>query len=282
MFARFFYSLAIFAVSIRYFDCAPCLGGSPDIPGLPTCEMPENLAGSSWNEVSNANGQVISGAVCTAAVCGRNGEFRQINFPPSSTYIQTPYDHAYWGQYYTNGVWVRSDGCVMQPGASSPSFCPGNGNPTVRPTQKPSFRSQRPTAPTTQPTVANCDAHKTKIRNAIGLEAKNRAEAKSKGLCARYVRIAIEAAMKRNYPPHPVAACEQGPILEQLGFRNISTPSQNGDITVYSCVPAHKYGHIQVLYEGKWFSDFAQKSDMPWLVGKKGSVPTFYRYFGCY
>jgi hypothetical protein len=92
--------------------------------------MPENLPGSTWNEVSNATGVVLNGAVCTAAVCGRNGEFRNMKnangkstpngFPENSAYIQAPTDGAAWGRYYTNGVYETINGDIYQPGSLTP------------------------------------------------------------------------------------------------------------------------------------------------------------------
>lgn len=29
--------------------------------------------------------------------------------------------------------------------------------------------------------------------------------------------------------------------------------------------PNHKHGHIQVYYQGKWYSDFKQKTQYPWV-----------------
>lgn len=110
-----------------------CVGGSERIPGLPNCLMPENLAGTGWNEVDNVTGKVLNTAVCSVAVCGRNGEWRTwpsnklLNgryypngYPENSTYIQTPLDHANWGRYFTNGVWETYDGKIFQPGSVSP------------------------------------------------------------------------------------------------------------------------------------------------------------------
>lgn len=41
--------------------------------------------------------------------------------------------------------------------------------------------------------------------------------------------------------------------------------------------PNHPHGHIQVYYNGKWYSDFAQKNLYPY---KDGSQPDYeiYRY----
>lgn len=108
----------------------PCTGGSDRTPGLPQCLMPEGLGGSAWNLVDNNSGVVLNGAVCSEAVCGRNGEWRQwpadrrlndrlwpTGYPEGATYIQTPFDSAYWGRYYTNGVYEVNGGGILQPGS---------------------------------------------------------------------------------------------------------------------------------------------------------------------
>ena len=108
----------------------PCSGGSGRTVGLPQCLMPENLPGTTWNEVSNSTGLVINGAVCSASVCGINGEWRNMKnangkstpngYPENSTYIQSPTNGASWGKYYTNGVYETSNGDVYQPGSLTP------------------------------------------------------------------------------------------------------------------------------------------------------------------
>jgi hypothetical protein len=108
----------------------PCTGGSDRTPGLPQCLMPEGLGGSAWNLVDDNSGVVLNGAVCSEAVCGRNGEWRQwpadrklndrlwpTGYPEGATYIQTPFDSAYWGRYYTNGVYEVNGGGILQPGS---------------------------------------------------------------------------------------------------------------------------------------------------------------------
>lgn len=108
----------------------PCTGGNDRTPGLPQCLMPEGLGGSVWNLVDNNSGVVLNGAVCSEAVCGRNGEWRQwpadrklndrlwpTGYPEGATYIQTPFDGAYWGRYYTNGVYEVNGGGIVQPGS---------------------------------------------------------------------------------------------------------------------------------------------------------------------
>jgi hypothetical protein len=110
----------------------PCTGGDDRTPGLPQCLMPEGLGGSAWNLVDNNTGIVLNGAVCSEAVCGRNGEWRQwpadrklndrlwpTGFPEGATYIQTPFDGAYWGRYFTNGVYEVNGGGILQPGSKT-------------------------------------------------------------------------------------------------------------------------------------------------------------------
>ena len=108
----------------------PCAGGTDRTPGLPQCLMPEGVGGSVWNLVDNNSGAVLNGAVCSEGVCGRNGEWRQwpadrklndrlwpTGYPEGATYIQTPFDSAYWGRYFTNGVYEVNGGGILQPGS---------------------------------------------------------------------------------------------------------------------------------------------------------------------
>ena len=110
----------------------PCAGGTDRTPGLPQCLMPEGIGGSVWNLVDNNSGVVLNGAVCSEGVCGRNGEWRQwpadrklndrlwpTGYPEGGTYIQTPFDYAYWGRYFTNGVYEVNGGGIIQPGSST-------------------------------------------------------------------------------------------------------------------------------------------------------------------
>jgi hypothetical protein len=122
----------------------PCTGGSGRTPGLPQCLMPEGLGGSVWNLVDNNSGVVVNGAVCSEAVCGRNGEWRQwpadrklndrlwpTGYPEGATYIQTPFDAAYWGRYYTNGVYEVNGGGILQPGSRTIVWPVQNTTPRV-------------------------------------------------------------------------------------------------------------------------------------------------------
>ena len=110
---------------------AACTGGTDRTPGLPQCLMPENLPGTTWNEVLNSTGVVINGAVCSPSVCGVNGSWRTARnmngkstpngYPELSTYIQSPTSGASWGKYYTNGVYETSSGQIYQPGSTIPT-----------------------------------------------------------------------------------------------------------------------------------------------------------------
>lgn len=149
-----------------------CVGGNGRIPGLPTCLMPENLTGTVWNEVDNATGRVLNTAICSLAVCGRNGEWRSARnmnntyypngYPPNSTFIQTPFNVGYErGQYYTNGVWENGDGGIVQPGSTQiiyPSSTPVNTGTYA--TGSGTYASTTPTS-TTVPSTSSQNINST-------------------------------------------------------------------------------------------------------------------------
>jgi hypothetical protein len=147
--------------------------------------MPEGLGGSVWNLVDNNSGVVLNGAVCSEAVCGRNGEWRQwpadrklndrfwpTGYPEGATYIQTPFDGAYWGRYYTNGVYEVNGGGIVQPGSrtivwpvqipapptDTPTVTSETSTTIVAPTPSETSTASSPTpsspAPTTAPVVS--------------------------------------------------------------------------------------------------------------------------------
>ena len=138
----------------------PCTGGSDRTPGLPQCLMPEGIGGSVWNLVDNSSGAVLNGAVCSEGVCGRNGEWRQwpadrklndrlwpTGYPEGATYIQTPFDYAYWGRYFTNGVYEVNGGGIIQPGSRTiiwPVQTPAPGVDTRTVTSETSTSSSTP------------------------------------------------------------------------------------------------------------------------------------------
>lgn len=151
-----------------------CLGGSERVPGLPNCLMPENLSGTTWNEVDNVTGKVLNIVVCSVTVCGRNGDWRKTGYPANSTYIQTPFNAGYWGQYYTNGVWqVGSGGGIVQPGSSTIIYPTTTATPpTVTSTTTSSIQPPTATPPTpTTPPPATTSFPYGSLLNLTGLSA---------------------------------------------------------------------------------------------------------------
>ena len=96
------------------------------------------------------------------------------------------------------------------------------------------------------------------------------AQPRSRGLCAMYVRSAIEQAGAPTFG-FPGNACEYTEFLPKLGFRKIATHKSSnykpsaGDIMVFASKPGHRSGHI-AMYNGKmWVSDFKQPKGM-WVA----------------
>lgn len=71
-----------------------------------------------------------------------------------------------------------------------------------------------------------------------------------------------------------------GAILERNGFLPIPSTArhESGDVAVWSSVPGHEEGHVQVFFRGRWYSGSIQRHLVPWH-NKEASVPSFYRYF---
>lgn len=96
------------------------------------------------------------------------------------------------------------------------------------------------------------------------------------GMCAKYVRQAIEAGgVKLDPSTRPVSAKDYGPYLEANGFKEVSTDNyvpQAGDVAVIQGYPAGPIdpntgeptykaaddGHIAMYTGDKWGSDFEQ------------------------
>ena len=98
------------------------------------------------------------------------------------------------------------------------------------------------------------------------------ASSKPVGLCAKYVRIALEAAgYSINRKESAYMYHTQG-VLAQAGFTQISVASkpQIGDVLVWGATKKHKHGHIQIYcgsLSGKgagWVSDFKQNTHLAW------------------
>lgn len=92
----------------------------------------------------------------------------------------------------------------------------------------------------------------------------------SRGLCAMYVRAAIDHGGIPTYG-FPGNAYEYPEFLENLDFKQIATHKsrnykpQKGDIMVFNAKKGHRSGHI-AMYNGKlWVSDFKQIKGM-WVA----------------
>lgn len=104
----------------------------------------------------------------------------------------------------------------------------------------------------------------TKAQLAASFALRN-ARSKSVGLCARYVANALEAAwykVKRQ----PSAYLYNEKVMADLGYSRMSnsTIPRNGDIMVIDRTDKRKHGHIQIYCDGKWVSDFVQRTASPY------------------
>jgi len=249
----------IIALILTVFDvlalATDCVSTSPPAItnctyGFPLCTMPETYFSNGWNEVADSTGIVLNGVVCTAAVCGRDGEWRQGGFPPTSTYIESPIAQAGWGRYCTNGIYEMFSKARFLPGSTqsiSPEY--------VLATQQ----------------------------NLIGLKAKQNILPKSQSKSAKYVRMAIESALNVNYSYNVSLAKDVGPVLISLGFTkgaNSNSTYFNGDVVVWGSGTKgnHKSGHVQIYYKGKWYSDFKQKAFCPSWSKPHKAKHQVYRY----
>lgn len=96
--------------------------------------------------------------------------------------------------------------------------------------------------------------------------ASRAAHGRSQGLCARYVRKALQAA-GYNFTPQPSAYMYAHGTLARAGFTKISTNNyrpQVGDIAVFNRSSKNPHGHIQIYNGSNWISDFRQRSFSPY------------------
>lgn len=84
---------------------------------------------------------------------------------------------------------------------------------------------------------------------------------RSKGLCAQYVRLALESGGCNTWG-HPYTAHGYNDFLKCLEFTCVENKNyrpKKGDIVVFSAVKGHPYGHIAIWNGRQWVSDFKQK-----------------------
>ena len=88
------------------------------------------------------------------------------------------------------------------------------------------------------------------------------AASRSRGLCALYVRKALEAGGCCMWG-YPNAAKKYREFLPYLDFTEIDKENYHpeiGDIVVFNSTEGHPYGHIAIWNGQQWVSDFRQRS----------------------
>lgn len=96
--------------------------------------------------------------------------------------------------------------------------------------------------------------------------AARAAHSRSRGLCAKYVRLALQAAGYKFTPNASAYQYATRGTLARAGFTKISNNSrpQVGDVVVISRSRKHPHGHI-AIYDGRnWVSDFRQRNKSPY------------------
>lgn len=96
--------------------------------------------------------------------------------------------------------------------------------------------------------------------------ASRAAHSRSRGLCAKYVRLALQAAGYKFTPNASAYQYATRGTLARAGFTKISNNSkpQVGDVVVISRSRKHPHGHI-AIYDGRnWVSDFRQRNKSPY------------------
>ena len=113
----------------------------------------------------------------------------------------------------------------------------------------------------------------------IAIEAERGATTKSLGLCAMYVRLALERAGINVAYPYPSSAYMYALLLPKIGFKKVPARLiQDGTIAVWSGSESHPHGHICVKSGNYWFSDFKQKNVMCWKTGQGNSKVEYFNF----
>ena len=119
----------------------------------------------------------------------------------------------------------------------------------------------------------------------IGLNRRAGASDTSVGLCAKYVRLALEDGGmttwgKTKADQRPGSAKDYGPFLLHKGFTEIEVSNDNyqiGDIAVIESFPKNEHGHIEMYNGENWVSDFIQRTFYPGRAYRKAK-PNFKIY----
>ena len=98
--------------------------------------------------------------------------------------------------------------------------------------------------------------------NKFSKKLVHRASYRSSSQCAKYVRIALQAAGAK-ITQNPIAAADWGKTLQEIGYQKIKPAFDNpqvGDIYIINRTQKHRYGHIAGFTGSQWVSDFMQTS----------------------
>lgn len=103
--------------------------------------------------------------------------------------------------------------------------------------------------------------------NRFAIYLRENAAAASQGRCAKFVRLALEAA-GANTAGHMSTAISYGPILARNGFRIVESQDsflpRIGDVVIIQPTRhGHPAGHIQGYDGTHWISDFVQRDFWP-------------------
>ncbi len=96
--------------------------------------------------------------------------------------------------------------------------------------------------------------------------ASGAALSRSIGLCAKYVRRALQAA-GYSFTPQPSAYQYANGTLASAGFDKLSNDNyvpQIGDVAVFNRTAKNPHGHIQIYDGNQWVSDFRQPKFSPY------------------
>jgi outer membrane protein assembly factor BamB len=120
------------------------------------------------------------------------------------------------------------------------------------------------------------------IRRAIGQTAATNALSQTVHKDAKFAIRAIRSVLG-SFPDrdHALRAGDLGPSLLEAGFVEASfyVRREAGDVVIWGATADHPHGHIQIYFEGRWYSDYAQDRFIPWRR-RHGSRATYYRYRG--
>jgi hypothetical protein len=94
--------------------------------------------------------------------------------------------------------------------------------------------------------------------------ASRTARGKSTGQCAKFVRMALQAAGYKFTPNGSAYQYATLGTMEKMGYKQLpnGTPEAKGDVIVWGPIPGHKHGHIQIYDGTTWVSDFKHRRNL--------------------